>query len=118
MEFTVLVPFFVLLLVLFTDASMIYLTHTEMYNCARASARRMATGQLKTAEDVRSYSSEILHLGTRTYVIDTRFGNTMTVSIGIAMNEAVIVGLFFERVMGNVLTASATVRREPRLATG
>ena len=47
-EFTVLVPFFVMLLVFFADASVIYLTHSEMFNTARDIARRMSTDQIKS----------------------------------------------------------------------
>ena len=46
MEFTVLVPFFVVLLIFFADASVIYFTHSEMFNAARDISRRMSTGQI------------------------------------------------------------------------
>lgn len=114
-EFTVLVPFFVFLLVFFADASVIYLTHTEMYNASRDIARRMATGQLKTSNDVQAYAEDHLHLGSRTYVVDPQFGNAMTVTISVGLDEAVFFGTFFQPILGRSLLASSTVQREPRL---
>ncbi len=43
-EFVLWVPIFVGLFVLVTDASIIYLTHSEMWSVARDTTRRMTTG--------------------------------------------------------------------------
>ena len=76
LEFTVLVPAFVFLMVIFTDTSVVYLTHSEMYNAARDIARRMATHELETESDVQEYAATHLSLGARTYFIDTDFGTS------------------------------------------
>lgn len=114
-EFTVLVPFFVMLLVFFADASVIYLTHSEMFNFARDAARRMSTGELKTRSEVRQFAAEHLFLGERTYTIDPQFGGVNRVTIAIYVGEAAIFGAWFEPVLGQVLVASAEVQSEPHL---
>lgn len=114
-EFTTLVPFFVFLLVFFADASIIYLTHTEMYNAARDIARRMSTEELGTESEVLDYAAAQVFLGDRTYTVDTDFGGNMRVSIAIGLGDAAISGYFFSPILGRTLTASATVRREPMI---
>ena len=116
-EFIVLVPAFVFLMVFFTDVSIIYLTHSEMYNAARDVSRRMATGELKTATEVKTYAAEHLHLGARTYSVDPQFGDAMTVTIAIGIDEAVFFGAFFQPILGRSLVATSTVQREPRITS-
>lgn len=114
-EFTVLVPLFVLMLVFFADASIIYLTHSEMYANARDLARRMSVEEFATEFEVQAYAENHLHLGDRTYVIDPNFGADMTVTIAVPVSEAAISGAFFTPILGKTLTATAIVRREPLL---
>ena len=115
-EFTVLVPFFVLLLVLFTDAAILYLTHTEMFNVARDTARRMSTGQFETDADVLAYAQQRLHVGgRRTYTIDPDFGAANRVTVFIPVSQAAIFGIWFKPVLGQTLIASSTVQAEPPL---
>lgn len=114
-EFTTLLPFFVFLLVFFADASLIYLTHTEMYNAARDIARRMATEEIRTEQEALDYAAGHLLLGQRRYLVDPEFGGEMRVTVAIGLGDAAISGQFFAPVLGRTLTASATVRREPLL---
>lgn len=118
-EFTTLVPAFILILVFFIDSSMVYLTRSEMFNVARDAARRMSTDELASAEAVRAYVEQHLHLGDRVYVIDPEFDTEMTVTIGIRIGDAAIFGVWFDSFMNsdsfveNVIWARSTVRREP-----
>lgn len=112
-EFTILVPVFILMLVLFADASLIYQTHSEMFNVARDIARRMSTEQIKTPEEVRNYAAEHLFLGQRTYIVDPDFGGEMRVTIVTGLDNATIFGFFFRPILGRELLASAAMRREP-----
>lgn len=114
-EFTVLVPAFVFLLILFADTSIVYLTHSEMYNAARDIARRMATHELETPSDVQAYAEEHLFLGMRQYAVDPNFGGVMSVSIAVGVNQAVFFGVLFEPILGKTLVATASVRAETRL---
>ena len=114
-EFTVLVPACVFLLILFADTSIVYLTHSEMYNAARDIARRMATHELETPSDVQAYAEEHLFLGMRQYAVDPNFGSVMSVSIAVGVNQAVFFGVLFEPILGKTLVATASVRAETRL---
>ena len=113
-EFTVLVPFFVFLLIFFADASTIYFTHSEMFNTARDISRRMSTGQIETRDQALAYASQRLYLGERVYTVDVDFASgDMPVSIGMPVSQAAIFGVWFEPIIGDALIATARTRREP-----
>ncbi len=112
-EFVLWVPIFVGLLVFVTDASIIYLTHSEMWNVARDTTRRMTTEQITTVAEARDYAAGHLFLGNRTYVIDPDFGGDMNVTIAVGLDGAAIFGFFFQPILGRSLLASVTMRREP-----
>ena len=112
-EFVLWVPIFVGLFVLVTDASIIYLTHSEMWSVARDTTRRMTTGQITTRAEAADWAASHLFLGNRSYMIDPDFGGEMNVTIAIGLDGAAIFGFFFEPVLGQSLVASVTMRREP-----
>ncbi len=112
-EFVLWVPIFVGLLVFVTDASIIYLTHSEMWNVARDTTRRMTTGEITTDDQARDYAAAHLFLGSRTYVIDPDIGGDMSVTIAIGLDDAAIFGSFFKSILGRSLVANVTMRREP-----
>ncbi len=112
-EFVLWVPIFVGLFVLVTDASIIYLTHSEMWSAARDTTRRMTTGEITSRAQARDYAAAHLFLSSRTYVIDPDFGGEMNVTIAIGLDGAAIFGFFFKPILGRSLVASVTMRREP-----
>jgi len=112
-EFTVLVPFFLMLLVLFADGSTVYLTHSEMYTAARDTARRMSVDEITTVQQAREYAASRLLLGDREYTVTPSFGGDMTVSISLSIEDAAIFGYFLKPIIGRQLTATSTMRREP-----
>ncbi len=112
-EFTVLVPFFILLFVFFADAAVVYLTRTEMYNSARDIVRRMATEELTSMSDVVTYARDHLFLGQRTYSLSAQFGGDMTLSITVPIEQAAVFGYFMQPLFGRQLSVSVTMRREP-----
>lgn len=114
-EFTVLVPFFVMLLVFFADATVIYSTHTEMFNAAREISRRMSTGELQDQFQVESYAIDKLFLGERTYYINANFTDEKQVIIAIHLYDAAIFGVFFRPILGKELVAIVTTAEEPRI---
>jgi len=116
-EFTILVPAFVFLMVLFVDVSIIYLTHSEMYNAARDIARRMSTYELETPADVLSYAEEHLALGVRDYSVVPSFDphGVMSVNISVGFDQAVFFGAMFKPILGRGLSATASVRGEKQL---
>jgi hypothetical protein len=114
-EFVTLVPAFVFVMILITDASIIYYTRSEMWNVARDVARRMSTGEFQTPEEVRQYAGDHLFLGDRTYFIEPNFGGNMNVRIALAVSQAGIFGSFFKPLFGRELLADVTMRKEPMI---
>jgi len=112
-EFVTLVPIFVLMLVFFTDASIIYLTRTEMWNTARDISRRMSTGELKSQQEIMDYAASHLFLSGRVYSIypDDSAGNTLTITVPL-MNAAIF-GAWLKPLIGETLSVSATMGSEP-----
>jgi len=113
-EFVLWVPIFVGLFVLVTDASIIYLTHSEMWSVARDTTRRMTTGEFTTDAEARNYAAAHLFLGSRTYVIDPELASSdLNITIAIGLDDAAIFGFFFKEILGRSLVASVTMRKEP-----
>ncbi len=112
-EFVTLVPAAVFLLIFVTDASIIFMTRSEMWNVARDITRRMTTDQITTEAQVRDYAAAHLFLGARSYVIDPDFGGDMGVKIAIGVGDAAIFGAFYRSILGKSLLVSVTMRREP-----
>lgn len=114
-EFTTLVPFFIMFLVFFADATIIYLTHSEMFNVAREISRRMSTGELENSDDVQAYAADHLFLGSRDYYVGIDFLGDKTISIVVSVADAAIFGYFFKPILGKELVATATAAEEPRI---
>ena len=113
-EFVLWVPIFVGLLVFVTDASIIYLTHSEMWSVAWDTTRRMKTGEITTTAEARDYAAAHLFLGNRTYVIDPDFSSAnLSVTIAIGLDDTAIFGFIFQPMLGRSLVASVAMRREP-----
>lgn len=114
-EFTVLVPLFVMLLVFFADATVIYLTNSEMFKVAREISRRVSTGELQNQSQVETYAAENLFLGGREYVVDVDFSGDTTAILSIHLYDAAIFGAWFRPILGMDLIAVATTAEEPRI---
>ena len=113
-EFILWVPVFVGLLVFVTDASIIYLTHSEMWSVARDTTRRMTTGQFTTPTQARGYAAAHLFLGSRTYVIEPEFRSAdMNIKIAIGLGDAAVFGFFFKPILGQSLLVDVVMRKEP-----
>jgi len=114
-EFVLWVPIFIGLFVFVTGASIIYLTHSEMWSVARDTTRRMTTGEITTRDEARDYAAAHLFLGSRTYVIDPTDSALvdMNIAIAIGLDDAAIFGFFFKPILGRSLVASVAMRREP-----
>ncbi len=112
-EFVLWVPIFVVILVAATDATVLYLHHTEMWNVSRDVARRIAVGDMSEADAAAAVESE-LFLYSRAYTVATSNPADLDVRIAIqtSIMDASVFG-FFEPVLGRYLTAMVTMRREP-----
>ena len=113
-EFVLWVPIFIGLFVFVTDASIIYLTHSEMWSVARDTTRRMTTGEITSDAEAREHAAAHLFLGSRTYVIDPELASSdLNITIAIGIDDAAIFGFFFKEILGKSLVASVTMRKEP-----
>ncbi len=115
LEFTVLVPFFMMMMVLFADATVVYLTHSEMFNVVRELSRRMSTGQIQNQDQAATYVADKLFLGERQYLVVTEFNGDKTATIEVDLLDAAIFGVWFTPLLGHRLAATATVGEEPRI---
>ncbi len=111
LEFILWVPVYVILLVAVTDASILYLTHTEMWNAARVSARSISVGALAVA-DVPGHAKERLLLGGRTYTVAASDTDPVTVQISVNVGDASVFG-FFKPVLARQLIARVEMMKEP-----
>ena len=121
-EFVLWLPITVALLIIIIDASMLYLTHTEMWNVARDTARRMTTGVLATEDLAEAYANEQLNL-YRTFdsgynVVTQRDPDTaMTVVITLSLSDASIItsyfGLDLLEILPGTMAARVVARAEP-----
>ena len=110
-EFVLWVPVFVVLLVATTDATILYLSHTEMWNVSRDIARRIAVGDITAGEAVNEAQKE-LFLYNRTYRVAAESGIDVVVEIQTNVGDASVFG-FFKPVLGRELSARVVMRREP-----
>ncbi len=112
-EFVLWVPIFVVILVAATDATVLYLHHTEMWNVSRDVARRVAVGDMSETDAATAVQNEMF-LYSRAYTVATSDPTDLDVQIMIQTRiaDASVFG-FFEPVLGRYLTAMVTMRREP-----
>ena len=109
-EFVLWVPLYVILLVAVTDASILYLTHTEMWNAARDTARSISVGTLNAA-GAPDHAGKKLLLSGRTYTLAVSDTGPVIVEISVNVGDASDFG-FFKPVLGRELTARVEMWKE------
>ena len=111
-EFVVMVPAFMFFLLLVVDASVLYLTHTEMYSMARTTAREISVGEI-SVDNASGYVNDKILLAGRTYSFGAVYkGALVVVEITANVGDASVFG-FFTPILGRTLTARVQMRREP-----
>ena len=127
-EFVLWLPIIGALLVIISYASILYTTHTEMWNVARDTARRMTTGLFDdgvtgvmdeaAAEDyaqtqLRLY--EFLGSGYDVTATEDTVAETMTVVITLGVSDGSFDAGFFGAfsLVGGTLAARVVMRAEP-----
>ena len=110
-EFVIWVMPFIFMLAATVDASMLYLTHTEMWNVSRDLARRLAIGDMTEAEAVDEARKELFLYGND-YTLATSVGTDVVVEISTSFKDASVFGIFGAVIDGN-LTARVVMRKEP-----
>ena len=93
------------------DASILYLTYTELFNVSRDVARRISVGKLHVI-DVPAYVGERTILGARTYTAGSFSGSVAIVELAVNVRDASIFG-FFEPVLGRTMSVRVEMLREP-----
>lgn len=111
-EFVLWIPGFALLLIVTTDASVLYLTHTEMWNVARDTARKVAIGEITDAEAVTEARN---NLPARPYVISASSSAELEVfvRIQITVSDAAVFGKYMGSILDLPMVARVSLRREP-----
>ncbi len=61
-EFVLWVPIIVALLIITIDATTVYVTHKEMWNVARDTARRIVTNKFDNVAQAKTYAHDALNL--------------------------------------------------------
>lgn len=112
-EFVLWVPIFVTILVAATDATVLYLNHTEMWNVSRDVVRRISVGDI-TEADAATYVQNELFLRSASYTVQTSDPADLDVWVSIETNigDASVFGIF-KYVASRNLVATVTMRREP-----
>ena len=112
-EFVLWVPVFAVILVAATDATILYLHHTEMWNVSRDIARRVAAGDMAESDAAAAVGEEMFLYGNAFTVATSAAGNPdVVILIQTQVSDASVFG-FFQPILGRYLTASVTMRREP-----
>ena len=112
-EFILTVPPMLAFLISVTDASLIYLTHTDMFRMTRDIARSISVGSM-TVDQVPAYVQQSSMFGDKTYAVITLSGALIIVNMQVSIDDANIFG-FFEPVVGRMLQTRVEMRREPTL---
>jgi hypothetical protein len=113
-EFVLWMPVFFLILAFTADACVLYLMQADMWNVARDTARRMATGQLTTTAAAQTYASGQLLYPSKPYTYSITQGTDDVVGISVPISNASIFGVLavYGSFSGATLNAQVTMRAE------
>ena len=122
LEFVLWIPIIVALLMTLIDATSLYVTHTEMWNVARDTARRMVTGKVLSEAEAEAYAAKALYLrGDLPYYIAATYDETMAVQVLIVLSTAdmSILGIGSPmQIFGTNMEARVLMRPDPRIPFG
>ena len=124
-EFVLWVPLIVALVAIVIDATTLYITHTEMWNVARDTARQMTTGVIATEDDARTCAANGMRLRSDLpYYVDASYDPAAgaTVVIALRLNDISIMGSSFLfsplTILGGDLAARVKMRPDPNSRFG
>ena len=110
-EFVAIFPFFIFLMLVFVDASILYLTRTEMFHISRDVARSISVGSLNI-DEVEGYVNKKIMLAGRTYTLASFSGSLVIVEMSVNAGDASVFGIFTP-VLGRALGVRVEMLREP-----
>ena len=141
-EFCLWIPMFLFFLAATVDASLLYMTHNNMWNAARDTARRASTGELPNYAAIKDHLEDKLLLGGNRYFLPPGQGienGQVTVAIQTLIADASLFNIFGYvswwfgsytpgsvgygcnndgNIMGCALHAEVTMRLEPAITSG
>ncbi len=100
------------------DATTIYVTHTEMWNVARDTARRMVTGKVLTEADAEAYALNAMGLRDWPYAVNADYGTNGVVEFTIAIEAGDMSILGYGSpltLFGGTFRADVVMRPDPRV---
>lgn len=112
-EFVLWVPPMLFFLMFVTDASVLYLTYTDMFNVSRDVARQVSVGSM-TVNNVPDYVQQRSLLGERTYTVGSYSGSIVIVELSVNVGDASVFG-FFKPLLDRTMDVRVEMRREPTL---
>ena len=117
-EFVLWIPIIVALLTVVIDATTLYVTHTEMENVARDTARRMVLGRFATTTQAEAYAANAMRLRNYPYYVGATYDvdTGAEVAIAIQTEDMWIMGYSPLRLLGSTVGARVVMRANPRVA--
>lgn len=110
-EFVTIFMGFVVVMLMFTDASILYLSYTDLFTVSRDAARRVAVGSLHV-DDVPAYVQQRAMLGARTYSVGSYSGSVVIIELSVNVGDASVFG-FFKPVLDRTMAVHVELLREP-----
>lgn len=80
-EFVLWVPIIVAVLTIVIDATTVYITHSEMWNVARDTARQIVSGTITSEAQAIQHVDESTRLRDFTYYVDANYDGTGPVEV-------------------------------------
>ncbi|HUF86838.1 MAG TPA: TadE/TadG family type IV pilus assembly protein [Thermohalobaculum sp.] len=125
-EFVLWIPIIVGLLVIVIDVATLYITHSEMWNVARDTARRMVTGNLLTEQEAEQYAIDAMSLRDFPYAVQASYpadpndpGSVVEVIIAFNMKDISILGYGSPlTLLGADIMARVSMRPDPLVPFG
>ena len=119
-EFVLWIPLLMAVAIFVLDVTTIYITHTEMWNVARDTARRMVTGAVTTEEQAEAYAANAMNLRQHyNYDIQAIYHDdkdAVRVFIRYAVADMSILAYGSPmRVIGGTMVARVVMRSDPNL---
>ena len=117
-EFVLWIPIITGLLITAIDATTLYVTHTEMWNVARDTARRMVTGRFLTESEAEAYAQNAMNMRQAPYYVRATYdkNSEVEVIIAISFSDVSIMGYGSPLVIfGSNVAAHVVMRPDPRI---
>lgn len=117
-EFVLWIPIIVALLTIAIDATALYITHTEMWNVARDTARRITSGKIQSEAEAEAYAVQAMSLRDFTYLVDVEQdpNGTTWVALGLWVKDMSIIGYGSPlTIFGGLVNARVVMRPDPRI---